>query len=241
MLWILGIQAIASSELLYIQKEEGDSVTIYSEPQERKAQLIAFHLEHTATQTKREVIVVFGDDVKESASYAGRVQPSGSLASLSINVTISQLQHTDTGLYTSRFIYKDSTADQVIKGRTQLFLYVKVAEGDGSCQCSRYTTLLYAISAAVALLSLLLTGFCLMQHSKQRPSTKPTPPMNDIYEVMSMGQHGNLVTQNGQQLTVQQEDMNIYATPILKPVVQENHYASPQTIRPSLQTQTSAL
>lgn len=117
----------ASSELLYIQQEEGETVTIYSEPQERKAQLIAFHLEHTATQTKREVIVFFGDDVTESASYAGRVQPSGSLASFPINVTISQLQHTDTGLYTSRFIYKDSTAEQVIKGRTQLFLYVKVA------------------------------------------------------------------------------------------------------------------
>lgn len=117
----------ASSDLLYIQREEGDTVTIYSEPQERKAQLSAFYLEHTATQTKREVIVFSGDDVKESASYAGRVQPSGSLASLPINVTISQLQRTDTGLYTSRFMCKDSTADQVIKGSTQLFLYVKVA------------------------------------------------------------------------------------------------------------------
>lgn len=103
-------------------------MTIYSEPEERKAQLSAFLLEHTATQTKREVIVLSGDDTKESPSYAGRVQPRGNLASLPVNVTISQLQHTDTGLYTSTFIYKDSTgADKDIKGHTQLFLYVKVA------------------------------------------------------------------------------------------------------------------
>lgn len=64
--------------------------------------------------------------------------------------------------------------------------------------------------------------------------------MNDIYEVMSIGQHGNLVSQHGQQMSAQQEDMNIYATPHLTPM-QENHYASPHTLKPSLQTQTSAL
>ncbi|XP_062389117.1 uncharacterized protein LOC134077491 [Sardina pilchardus] len=241
-LWILGIQAVASKEVRYIQTTEGESVSIYSEPEpeERKGQLIEFYLEHTATQPKRQVLFLSENGAKESPSYTGRVQTSENVASLPINVNISQLRRTDTGLYTSRFIYKDSLSNQDVQGSTQLFLHVKGAEEDGPCQCSRYTSLLYAISAAVALLSLLLTGFCLMQHSKQRPSSKPSPPMNDIYEVMSIGQQGNLVTQNGQQMATQQEDMNIYATPNLMPV-QENQYASPQTLRPSLQTQTSVL
>ncbi|KAG5280037.1 hypothetical protein AALO_G00084240 [Alosa alosa] len=239
-----GIQGLltdffASKEVLYIQTTEGESVTIYSEPEERRGQLIEFYLEHTATQPKRQVIFLSENGVKESQSYTGRVQTSG-IASFPINVNISQLRRTDTGLYTSRFINKGSSSNQDVEGSTQLFLYVKGADEDGPCQCSRYTSLLYAISAAVALLSLLLTGFCLMQHSKQRPSSKPPPPMNDIYEVMSIGQQGNLVTQNGQQMATQQEDMNIYATPNLTPV-QENQYANPQTLRPSLQTQTSVL
>ncbi|KAL2101259.1 hypothetical protein ACEWY4_003020 [Coilia grayii] len=240
-LWILGIQVIASRELLYTQASEGECVTISCEPEERKTQLVGFHLEHRSTQPKRDIVYLSDNaGVKESPSVAGRVQVIGSLVSSQINVTICLLRRIDTGLYTSRFIYKDSLTNQDVRGSTQLFLHVKEAEEDGSCQCSRYTYLLYAISVAVALLSLLLIGFCLMQHTKQRQSLKPPPAASDIYEVMSVGQQGSLVAQNGQQMATLQEDMNIYATPNLTPA-QDNDYACPQTLRPMPyhQTQTA--
>ncbi|XP_063079704.1 uncharacterized protein LOC134469397 isoform X2 [Engraulis encrasicolus] len=234
-LWILGIQVIASQELLYIEASEGECVTISCEPEEKSSPLIGFYLEHTSTQPKRELVHLSENaGVKESPPVTGRVQVTGSLASPQINVTICLLRHTDIGLYTSRFIPKHSLANQVIRGSTQLFLRVKETGEDGSCQCTRYTSLLYAISVAVALLSLLLIGFCLMQITKQRQQSKPPPPASDIYEVMSVGQQGHLVVQNGTQMAAAlQEDMNIYATPNLNPA-QDNDYACPQALRPMM-------
>ena len=100
-------------------------MTIYCEPEEKKPQLIGFYLDHSSTLPKREVVFLSENGrVKESPSYAGRVQISGSLASSQINVSVSQVRRTDTGLYTSRFIYKDDSTSQ---DSTRLFLHVTVS------------------------------------------------------------------------------------------------------------------
>ncbi|XP_068177057.1 cd7 antigen-like isoform X2 [Antennarius striatus] len=93
------------------------------------------------------------------------------------NLTLQQLQPEDSGLYSCQLLLRGKS-DSTHVGRKVFFLSVQE-----QCGCTRYSTLLYALFAAVAVLLILLV-FLLVYQRKTHRSVKPhaQPP---IYEEMS--------------------------------------------------------
>ncbi|XP_073325011.1 cd7 antigen-like [Pagrus major] len=103
--------------------------------------------------------------------------PSG----ITYNLTLQQLQPDDSGLYSCQLLLRGRPDSSTSLGR-QVFL---VSVQGGQCSCSSYSSLLYALSAAVAtLLLFLLLVFVVMCKGKSRRSVK-SHPQAPIYEEMA--------------------------------------------------------
>ncbi|KAI3352371.1 hypothetical protein L3Q82_005337 [Scortum barcoo] len=102
--------------------------------------------------------------------------PSG----ITFNLTLQQLQPDDSGLYSCQLLLHGRPDSSTSLGRQVVFVSVK----GGQCGCSNYSTLLYALSSAVAVLFVLfLIGCAVVYRGKARRSVK-SHPQAPIYEEM---------------------------------------------------------
>ncbi|XP_071768998.1 cd7 antigen-like [Centroberyx gerrardi] len=98
---------------------------------------------------------------------------------MTYNLTLLQLRPEDSAFYSCQLLVPTRPDSGAGLGRRVFFVSVQ----GGQCGCSSYTTLLYALSSAVAVLLILLVGTVVLYRGKGHRSVKPQPQA-PIYEEM---------------------------------------------------------
>ncbi|TNN71021.1 hypothetical protein EYF80_018837 [Liparis tanakae] len=136
---------------------------------------------------------------------------------LTYNLTLLQLQPDDSALYSCQLLLRGEPDASGGLGRRALFVSVQ----GGQCGCSDYSTLLYALSSAVALLILLL-AFLAIYKVKARRGVK-SHPQAPIYEEMTAARPASRKLQPRH---LEETDSSEYTNCHLKKSCPENHYES---------------
>ncbi|XP_067115544.1 cd7 antigen-like [Osmerus mordax] len=102
--------------------------------------------------------------------------PSG----LAYNLTLLHLKPEDSALYSCELLLPDKPDHSTTLGMQAYFVSVQ----DGNCQCSSYSTLLYATFAAVGLLLLIVLLVLLMVYRGKARHRVKAQPQIAIYEEM---------------------------------------------------------
>ncbi|KAM3623121.1 uncharacterized protein V6R79_007282 [Siganus canaliculatus] len=139
---------------------------------------------------------------------------------ITYNLTLQQLQPEDSALYSCQLLLRGRPDSSSSLGRHVFFLSVQ----GGQCGCSSYSTLLYALSSAVAILFLtLLLGCVVFYRGKSRRGAK-SHTQAPIYEEMA-GVHSptrKVTTRHLEEM----EFLEYRNCPAKKPC-SENHYEIP--------------
>uniref|UniRef100_A0A8C5DI03 Uncharacterized LOC114471373 n=1 Tax=Gouania willdenowi TaxID=441366 RepID=A0A8C5DI03_GOUWI len=184
-LWILflTLSGFVCSDTVYIERNEGDSVTLSCEAEPKSRAPIGVYLKRGWLRPGEVLFQYSGSDftVANSADR-NRTTVSGDPSQHRFNITMSRLRPGDTDRYHCDFIVSNpSSEDESVRGKTDYFLLVSAGD---QCGCSTYSSLLYVLSSAVAvLLLLILIGFVLLYKGKARRSVQPHPHA-PIYEEM---------------------------------------------------------
>ncbi|XP_072320014.1 cd7 antigen-like [Eucyclogobius newberryi] len=136
---------------------------------------------------------------------------------ISYSLTVGDLQPEDSGLYSCQLLLQGRPHSPSMGPQG---LYVSV-QGD-QCGCSSYSTLIYALSAAVAVTLALLVVVVLVYRGN-RPSVKTTHTTAPIYEEMTGLQPNCPKRSRGPT----DEPLTDYRNISLKDSCPENHYESP--------------
>lgn len=138
---------------------------------------------------------------------------------ITYNLTLKQLQPDDSALYSCQLLLRGGHDSGTSLGRQVFFVSVQ----GGQCGCSNYSTLLYALSSAVAVLLLLLFGFVVIYKGKARRSVK-SHPQAPIYEEMTGMQP---VSRKLPPCHLEEMESSEYRNCPVKKSCPENHYESP--------------
>lgn len=116
--------------MIFQRLVEDRSLVLSCTPQQERGHLVGLHLYHRGPQSQTTLLsVAQSSTVRKDPERGARLQLSGGLNSPRINVSISHLQLSDTGLYTWELSYRQkNSSDQVILGAQRYFLLV---EGEG--------------------------------------------------------------------------------------------------------------
>ncbi|XP_034070921.1 cd7 antigen-like [Gymnodraco acuticeps] len=218
----------ASAELILQQLMESQSLELSCSPQLGAGRLTGLHLYHHSAHSQTTLLsLAVGGELRVAPGHRGRLQLLGGLESPQVNVTVSQLQRSDTGLYLWELSYtEDSRLDQILLSAHQVFLLV---EGTGrSCQCSpSYPPLLFTIFTVAGLLLLTISWLAVDKCVKARYHHRPQPPV-PIYEEMTRKQQS---AENNPETPSQREeaDYPVYANPNIRQP-QDNYYACPRQL-----------
>ncbi|XP_029946075.1 uncharacterized protein LOC115387492 [Salarias fasciatus] len=221
---------VGCAEVIFRRLTAGQTLSLSCHLQQDHSRPAALHLYHRDSQSQTTVLSVRGDgDVRVDPGRRARTQLHGGLNSQEVNLTISPLELSDTGLYLLELSYEeDSRSDRVAACAPQTLLLV---EGSGgSCPCSpRYAPLLLTIFSAAGFLLLILVWLaaekCLKV--KQRHRTRPHVP---IYEDMNWKQQRSESPQNNREGPSHLEEVHfpVYANPHRQS--QDNYYACPRQL-----------
>lgn len=120
----------AYAELILRQLTESQSLELSCSPQQEHGSLTGLHLYRRRPQSQTTLLsMVEGGELRVDPEHRGRLQLRGGLFSLQVNVTISNLQPGDTGLYIWELSYREeNSSDQIILSAQKVFLLV---EGTG--------------------------------------------------------------------------------------------------------------
>ncbi|XP_062243184.1 cd7 antigen-like [Platichthys flesus] len=160
----------------------------------------------------------------------GRVQlssapgPSG----LTYKLTLQQLQPEESALYSCQLLVRGRADTSSSLGRQVFFVSVQ----GGQCGCSSYSTLLYALSSAVAvlLLLLLLIGFLVTRKGKARRGVKARPQAPIYEEMTGVKPHARKLASHH----LEEMESSEYTNCAVKKLVPENHYESPSSCTSSV-------
>uniref|UniRef100_A0A1A8IWL3 Ig-like domain-containing protein n=1 Tax=Nothobranchius kuhntae TaxID=321403 RepID=A0A1A8IWL3_NOTKU len=170
------------------------------------------------------VEVVYHSKQHHSSNHfpAERVQLSSapSLHGITYNVTLQQLQVEDSALYSCQLLLHGRPDRSTHLERRTFFVSVQGEE----CGCSSSSALLYALSAAVGTLLLLLVGFVLMSKVKARSGAKMQPPP-PVYEEMVGVQSP---CRKLASLRLEEAESTEYSNGQRRKATSENHYESPR-------------
>lgn len=235
-LWTLFISltGFVSSDIQFLERNEGESVVLPCVVNQRNPPPFGMYLKRNWLHPSEVIYKMKELDFHvDSTDDKNRISVSGDPSIHSLNVTISQLTASDTDHYYCEFVVENLfSADEQIRGTTEFFLHVKAG---GQCGCANYSTLLYALSAAVAvLLLLLLLGFVVMYKGKARRSVK-SHPQAPIYEEMTGLKP---VSRKLPACHLEEMESSEYRNCSAKKTCPENHYESPSgALRPWSQSQ----
>ncbi|XP_030271543.1 cd7 antigen-like [Sparus aurata] len=140
---------------------------------------------------------------------------------ITYNLTLQQLQPDDSGLYSCQLLLRGRPDSSTSLGRQAVLVSVQ----GGQCSCSSYSSLLYALSSAVAILLLfLLLAFVVIYKGKSRRSVKPHPQA-PIYEEMTGLKAAN---RKLGPLHLEETQSSEYRNCPVKKSCPENYYESPR-------------
>ncbi|XP_042247943.1 uncharacterized protein LOC121883630 isoform X2 [Thunnus maccoyii] len=222
----------AYAEMIFKSLTENQSLELSCSPQQEHGSLTSLHLYHRSAQSQTTLLSMDeGRGLKVHREHEGRLQLSGGLDSLPVNVTISRLKHSDMGLYMWELSYRENSSDQIILYTHKVFLLVQGTSGR-TCQCSAgYPPLLLVIFAVVVLLLLTLSWLAIERCVKVRHNHTPqfSAP---IYEEMTRKQQQSTgIPQNNHEAPTHLEEVNfpIYANPSFRQP-EDNYYACPRQL-----------
>ncbi|KAK5608328.1 hypothetical protein CRENBAI_000637 [Crenichthys baileyi] len=221
----------ACAEVVFRRLTEDQSLVLSCIPQQEHGRLVGLHLYHRGTQSQTTLLsVAEGTAARVDPERGARLHLSGGLNSQRINVSVSHLHLSDTGLYMWELSYRQkNNSDQIIFCAQKYFLLV---EGEGrSCQCSHgYVPLLLTICAAAGLL---LLTICLLAMEKcvSLRHHRPPQPHSPIYEEMSRKQQraGNPKINHEASPRPDEVDFPLYTNPNIRQP-QDNYYACPRQL-----------
>lgn len=105
---------------------ESQSLELSCSPQQEYGSLRGLHLYHRSAQSQTTLLsMAVNSEAKVDPQHRGRLQHSKGLDSLQVNVTISHLQPSDTGLYMWELSYREDSVDQIITSAQKVFLFVE--------------------------------------------------------------------------------------------------------------------
>lgn len=140
---------------------------------------------------------------------------------ITYNLTLQQLQPDDSGLYSCQLLLRGRPDSSTRLGRQAVLVSVQ----GGQCSCSSYSSLLYALSSAVAILLLfLLLAFVVIYKGKSRRSVK-SHPQAPIYEEMTGLQ---AASRKLGPLHLEETQSSEYRNCPVKKSCSENYYESPR-------------
>lgn len=108
---------------------EGQAVVISCSPWQAHGGLTGLHLYHRGVQSQTTLVsVTEAGEVTVATDHRARLVLRGDLSSMKVNVTISRLELSDTGLYMWDLSYRDTnSSDQMILCAQKTFVLVEVA------------------------------------------------------------------------------------------------------------------
>ncbi|XP_039979549.1 cd7 antigen-like [Xiphias gladius] len=220
----------AHAELIFRRLTEDQSLELSCSFQQDLSSPTGLHLYHRSAQSQTTLLSMAEDGkLRVDPEHRARLHLRGGLDSRQVNVTISRLQHGDTGLYMWELSYGEEDSPELILCAQKAFLQV---EGAGRpFQCSRhYLPVLLTVFAAAGLVVLSLSWLAREMCVKVRHHHRGQPPV-PIYEEMTRKQQSAGIPQNNLEAPTHLEEDNspVYANPnIRKP--QENYYACPRQL-----------
>ncbi|XP_022056931.2 uncharacterized protein LOC110956017 [Acanthochromis polyacanthus] len=216
----------AGAELVFERLMEGQTLVLFCSPQKDHGSPSGLHLYHRRAQSQTTLLSLSeAGEVRVDPEVRTRLQLRGGLDAL--NVTISQVQLSDTGLYMWELSYQENSSDQSILSPHKVFLLV---EGR-SCRCSQsYPPLLWTIFTAAGLLLVMLSTLAIDKCVKTRPRHRPQPHV-PIYEEMSWKQQSPGSPPSSQEAPSHLEEVSfpVYANPNIRQP-QDNYYACPRQL-----------
>ncbi|KAK1163661.1 hypothetical protein AOXY_G15508 [Acipenser oxyrinchus oxyrinchus] len=179
----------ASQEPVYLEKHEGQSAVLSCVTDYSKDLIAGFYLRRK-WRAALEVLFYSVEGSSEASSlYKDRFHIQGDLKKQWLNITILNLRHNDTDLYSCEFLY-DMGSYEKTKTKTY-FIFVddnctreQCSSTEISQPCADYSTLLFAISGAVALFLILITLMLCVKFAQRCCHPQPPAPV-PIYEVMT--------------------------------------------------------
>lgn len=122
------ISSSAYAEMNFRRLAEDQSLELSCSPQQDLGSLTGFSLHHRNAQSQTTLLsMAEGGKFRVNTEHRGRLQLCGGLESLQVNVTISHLQHSDTGLYIWELSYRKQDNSDTIVIAQRLFLLVEGA------------------------------------------------------------------------------------------------------------------
>ncbi|XP_070704138.1 uncharacterized protein [Pempheris klunzingeri] len=220
----------AHAELIFRQLTESQSLELSCSPQQERRSLTGLHLYHRGAHSQTTLLsMAEGGELRVNPEHRRRLQLCGGLDSLRVNVTVTHLQPSDTGLYVWELSYRENSSDQLTLSAQKVFLLV---QGSGrKCQCSpSYPLLLLTIFTAAGLL-LLTLGCLATQKCVKARHHLPSTPAAPIYEEMTRKQQRAGNPQNNREAPSHLEEVNfpVYANPNIRHP-QDNYYACPRQL-----------
>lgn len=219
------------AELILRHLSESQSLQLSCSPHHNHGLLTGLHLYRRSSSSQTTLLTLSeGEELRVDPVLRGRLQVSGGLDSLQVNVSISHLQPVDTGLYLWEQSYrKKNSSVQVVMDTQKIIVFV---EGTGiSCQCSSsYHPLFLTIFAVVGLLLATLSCLATEKCVKRTPRHQPQPPA-PIYEEMTRKQQSVETPQNNPPSHTEEVSFPVYANPNIRCQPQENYYACPRLLR----------
>nr|XP_020472148.1 uncharacterized protein LOC109969545 [Monopterus albus] len=218
----------ACAELIFRHLKQSQTLELSCSPQQELGSLTGLTLYHRSAQSQTTLLsMAEGDHLRVNTAHRGRLQLSGRLDSLQVNVTISHLELSDTGLYMWDLSYRKENKSDLILSTQKVFLLV---EGAGRpCHCSpSYPPLIWTIFAAAGLLLLTISWLaikkCVRHHDRPQP---PAP----IYEEMTRKQQSDMIPRNNHETPshLEEVDFPVYANPSFRQP-QDNYYACPRQL-----------
>lgn len=114
------------AELIFTELTEGQSLQLSCSPQQQRGRLTGLHLYHHGPQTQTTLLsMVESGELRVDPRRGRRLQLRGGLDSLQVNVTMSDVQSSDTGLYMWVLSYRENRSDQIISSAPKVFLLVE--------------------------------------------------------------------------------------------------------------------
>ncbi|XP_017277398.1 uncharacterized protein LOC108239286 isoform X2 [Kryptolebias marmoratus] len=210
---------------------EGQSLGLSCSPQQGRGPLRGLHLYHQGPRTQTTLLsVAESGAVRVDPARGARLQLSGGLSSPRVNVSVSSVRPSDSGLYLWELSYRERNGSgQLTLSEHKVLLLV---EGT-TCRCSHgYIQLLLIISAAAGLLLLAFSWMIIDNcvRARRAPTLQPHPP---IYEEMSRKLQTPGSPQNNCEASAPlEEEVNfpVYSNPNILLQPQDNYYACPRQL-----------
>ncbi|XP_068191892.1 uncharacterized protein [Antennarius striatus] len=220
----------AQAQLVLKQLTEGQTLELSCSLLQHRGGVTGLHLYHRSPRSQTTLLsMAESGKFRFDPVHRWRLQLCGGLDDLQVNVTVSQLQRSDSGLYMWELSYKENVSIQTFFGPQEVFLLV---EGRGNVsQCSlRYTPLILSIFSAAGLLLLIFSCLVAEKCVKARRHHRSQPSI-PIYEEMTQKHQTAGLSQNNREAPSHLEEVSfpLYANPNILPP-QDNYYACPRQL-----------